>query len=75
MEASVELVNEAGGAAEMLLSEDPDFGDATWSAFADTVVFDLSAGAGEKTIFGRYRNAWDPVGSSAVARIFRLGGQ
>lgn len=73
-EAQVELVSVAEGAGEMILSEDAAFADATWTAFADTTVFTLSDGAGEKTIFGRYRSPWDPEGSSAVTRIFRLGG-
>ncbi len=70
----IQLVSVADGAGEMVISEDPAFSGTTWTAFADTTTFTLSPGAGEKTIFARYRNAFDPVGSSALVRIVLLGG-
>lgn len=74
LDPQIRLVSTAEGAAQMMLSEDPGFSGASWVAFADTTDFLLSPAVGEKTVFARYRNAFDSVGTSAVARIYLLGG-
>jgi hypothetical protein len=74
LDPQIQLASDADGAGEMIFSEDPAFIGATWVAFADTTDYTLSIGFGEKIIFARYRNAFDSVGTSAVARVFLLGG-
>lgn len=69
---TVQVVATVEGAAWMRYSEDPAFGGVPWVAFSDTTSFALSPGAGEKTVYGVFRNAWDPVGQGAQASITRL---
>jgi len=45
-------------AAEMRFAESPDLSAVPWLAYADTVTFTLSEGAGTKIVYGEYRNAW-----------------
>ena len=57
----------------MRYSEDPSFSGVPWVAFRDSTTYTLSAGAGDKTVYGVFRNAWDPVGQGASAGITLLG--
>jgi len=57
----------------MRLSEDPGFAGVEWVPYEAPVEFDLSAGAGRKTVYARVRHAWDPVGDGGAASITRLG--
>lgn len=41
---------------EMILSEDPAFGDAVWLPFSSPSLFTLSEGAGLKTVYAMIRN-------------------
>lgn len=85
-EASVQVVGGAGttsedevrlklacdGAGQVVLSEAVDFSGATWQAFADTVSFSLSPGAGEKTVYAAFRSPFSDARPTASVDITRL---
>jgi hypothetical protein len=52
----VTLIVEVDGAGEAIFSEAVDFAGAGWQAYADTVAFTLSPGAGQKSIYAAFRN-------------------
>jgi hypothetical protein len=55
-QAAVELyLYGTGWAAEMMLSEEPDFAGAVWVPFSPEVSWTLSPGAGVKTVCARLR--------------------
>lgn len=58
--------------AYLRLSEDPAFTGVDWVPFESPIEFELSPGAGRKTVYARARHAWDPVGDGASASITRL---
>ncbi len=49
----VTLQMQAFGASQMLLSNDAEFTDAEWESFAETKDWQLTTGAGEKTVYLR----------------------
>jgi len=54
-------------ATQMRFANAPDFTDAAWIDYADTTSFELSEGAGEKTIYGQFRNHWNDSAPSSVS--------
>ncbi|MFA7053959.1 MAG: chitobiase/beta-hexosaminidase C-terminal domain-containing protein, partial [Kiritimatiellia bacterium] len=61
---------------DLLLSESPDFTDASWQSYADPVAFALSDGYGVKTVYVKARLALDGggwsetgVGSATIERV------
>ena len=62
----------APGAGEMIVSEDPGFGDTGWTAVADTLDFTLSEGFGTKTIYAVFRNPFTPDRPTASTGITYL---
>lgn len=71
-ERDIRLLVTAIGAAEMIVSEDAGFADATWTAIADTLEFELSEGFGQKTIFAAFRNPFVPDRPTASTGITYL---
>ena len=69
----VMIVSDAEGAGYMRFSEDPAFSGVAFQSYADTTTFTLSAGAGEKLVYGQYVNPWDPSGRGTSAGITLLG--
>ena len=61
------------GATEMLLSERPDFSDATWEPFSSTVPWTFSGEAGAKAVFARFRDDQARECAAATAGM-RLSG-
>lgn len=56
-DATVEVyIHGSGWAVTMAVSEDPDFAGAVWQAYSPTVTWQLSPGAGLKTVHVRLRN-------------------
>ncbi len=48
----------AANATQMRFSESMDFAAATWEAYQDTVLIQLSPEAGRKIIYAQFRNEW-----------------
>ncbi|MFZ5365213.1 MAG: Ig-like domain-containing protein [Patescibacteria group bacterium] len=53
----VTLKLSAENAAYMLISEDPDFTDANWQAYATTKTFTLSSGYGTKNVYAKFKSS------------------
>lgn len=71
-ERSIRLLATATGAGQVIVSEDASFADASWTAFADTLDFELSAGFGQKTVFAAFRNPFVTDRPTASASITYL---
>ncbi len=53
---SVQLLLSAVGATEMQLSDEPFQGDESWEPFSEAVDWELTTGAGVKTVYANVRN-------------------
>ncbi|MGQ9715234.1 MAG: CAP domain-containing protein [Anaerolineae bacterium] len=58
-------IHGVGWAEEMLLSNWPDFHDASWQPYQPEVTWSLEAGEGERTVYVRLRDASGKVADSA----------
>jgi hypothetical protein len=61
-------------AKQMVISEDPGFAGAVWETYASTKDFTLSAGAGKKTIYAKFRSAQGLVTETFKAVINLVSG-
>ncbi|MBN2359020.1 MAG: VCBS repeat-containing protein [Deltaproteobacteria bacterium] len=66
---SVAVLLQVAGAVEMELSENPDFGGATWVAYADRATFGLSPGQGTKTVHACFRDAAGNIDAACAADV------
>jgi hypothetical protein len=72
-ERRVTLNSTVDHATQMRFSESADFAGIAWVDYADSTEIQLSEGPGLKTIYGWYRNPFDPGGQAAEASITLLG--
>ncbi len=59
----------ATNATQVAISEDPGFAGASWDTYAPTKPFTLSKGAGEKTIYVKFRSASGGVTSAYKVNV------
>jgi hypothetical protein len=68
----VAVVSTTPNASEMRFSESPSFTGVPWVAFRDTTEFVLSSSPGTKTVYGIFRNAFEPAGKGSLQVITLL---
>jgi hypothetical protein len=67
---TVSILISAVDANEMMVSNDPGFGETAWEAYATSKTWEFSSGDGLKTVYAKFRDLPGNVSDRAEASIF-----
>lgn len=69
----VSLTLVSPGAAEMMISNTPDFLDADWELFSSSKIWTLTSGEGEKTVYAKFQGGNRILGTASDSIVVRIG--